>query len=61
MANGQVIQCQSELHYASWEIQGVKFISDFNLLPFLYYDVILGLIGYRSTFLCKLIGLTSGW
>lgn len=42
VANGQLIQCQSELHQACWEIQRVKFISDFKLLPLPYYDVILG-------------------
>jgi hypothetical protein len=41
VVNGQVIQCQSELHQTSWEIQGVKFISDLKILSLPYYDMIL--------------------
>jgi hypothetical protein len=42
VANGQVIQCQSEINQAHWKIQGVEFISNLKLLPLPYYDMILG-------------------
>jgi hypothetical protein len=43
VANGQVLQCSTELRQASWSIQEVVFVDDLKLLPLPYYDMILGI------------------
>jgi hypothetical protein len=60
MANGQVIQCQSKLHQANWEIQGVKFIYDFKVLSLSYYDVILG-VDWQQTYNPMQIDWLNKW
>jgi hypothetical protein len=58
--NGQVIQCQSELQQACWEIQGVKFISNFKHVPLPYYDVILG-VDWLQTYNSMQIDWLNKW
>jgi hypothetical protein len=49
VANGQVIQCSSELKQAKWSIQGYEFATDLKTLPLPYYDLIIGVWLARSS------------
>jgi hypothetical protein len=42
VANGQVIQCSSELKHAKWSIQGHEFATDLKIISLPYYDLIIG-------------------
>lgn len=43
VANGQTLQCQSELARVPWSIQGQQFTSTLKVLPLQSYDMILGM------------------
>jgi hypothetical protein len=43
VANGQVIQCISELKQTTWAMKGNNFVSDLKVLPLPYYDVVVGI------------------
>lgn len=43
VANGSILQCESELPNAKWEVQGNTFHTTFKVLPLNNYDVILGM------------------
>jgi hypothetical protein len=43
VANGQVLQCTTELKGASWSIKDVQIVSDLKVLPPPYYDMIVGM------------------
>ena len=43
IANGGVLSCNSELHNATWSIQGYTFISTLKVLPIASYDMIGGI------------------
>jgi hypothetical protein len=43
VANGQVIQCNSELRQVEWSIQSHVFVSDLKVLPLPCYDIVVGI------------------
>lgn len=43
VANGSILQCQTELPSVHWAVQGHQFCSSLKLLPLSNYDVILGM------------------
>jgi hypothetical protein len=43
VANGNNLQCSSELPDTDWEVQGLSFKSTFKLIPLPCYDAILGM------------------
>lgn len=43
VANGEVLDCATELPFCQWEVQGHVFHTTFRVLPLSYYDLILGI------------------
>lgn len=42
LANGESVQCNSEIQQARWSVDGYQFYSDLKILPLQFFDMILG-------------------
>jgi hypothetical protein len=60
VANGQVMQCNSECRQVELVIQDISFQADLKVLPFPYYDVILG-IDWLELYILMKIDWLNKW
>jgi hypothetical protein len=60
IANGHLLQCDSEILQLSWSVQGCHFQSDAKVLPLAHFDVIVGMDWLARFSRCKLTGSKSG-